>query len=84
MSGHWRREAQKVIYPALREGMAMGLKGRALRRHIGKQYPFGVRAHFPYRVWLDELEIALNERTPGPANPQTFLDLFNPGPELAT
>ena len=35
---YWREKAQSIIYPALREGLAQGLSGRSLRRHIRNHY----------------------------------------------
>lgn len=79
----WRERAKAVIYPAMLEGKQKGLTGRALRRFINKRYPFGVRAHFPYKVWLDELSIALEnplaKPVDAPGTRQLGLGLFDEG-----
>lgn len=80
--GTWRKRAKQIIAVALRLGKSRGIRGRALRRFITKSYPeygfldeFGrpVRAKYPYRVWLEELDAVMFKELHGLS--QTMLDL---------
>ena len=51
----WRRESRAVIERAACEGIAMGLEDDALVKHVRAAYPFGERAMWPYKIWLDEV-----------------------------
>lgn len=51
---HWRREARAVIERALLEGRAAGLSGAALLARVDAAYPFGERAMWPNKIWLDQ------------------------------
>ena len=65
---YWREKAQSIIYPALREGLAQGLSGRSLRRHIRNHYIIfdsaNLKKFYPYRVWCDEVDKALGGKNP--------------------
>ncbi len=47
----WSRQAREVVCAALEEGLAAGLAGRELERHVSSRYPFGPRENYPYKVW---------------------------------
>jgi hypothetical protein len=55
MNRTWRDAARSAIAKATTEGRKMGLEGKALEKHVRAAYPFGERAMYPYKVWLDEL-----------------------------
>lgn len=67
MSGYWRQKAQKIIGDAYRQAKDSGLRGRAVRRHITKQYAlYGhPRSKYPYRVWLEELDALMYKELNG-------------------
>lgn len=62
----WRSEAaavvRRVIAKTGREDMA------ALRRAIRAAYPFGERAHYPYKVWCEEVRRQLGQAADPPAD----------------
>lgn len=60
----WKEESDRVIAAQLEEYQAGGLTGDALKRAIGRHYPFGERRYWPYKVWLRQLALALGQ--PGP------------------
>jgi len=50
----WRTGAAKVIQEVIDR---VGCEDeKALRRAISAAYPFGPRAHWPYKVWLSEVK----------------------------
>lgn len=53
----WRTKSRSVILAALKDGRAAGLEGKALEKHVSAAYPFGERAMFPYKVWLNEFAL---------------------------
>jgi hypothetical protein len=57
VKSYWRRHARAAIEAALRSGRAKGLDGKELEQHVSDAYPFGVRQHHPYRVWLNEFSL---------------------------
>jgi hypothetical protein len=51
----WRERARPVIARVIKE---VGLDDmKALRKALRDAYPFGEKAYFPYKVWLDEIAI---------------------------
>jgi len=57
----WRDEAAPIIRRVLHN-----MKGRSeaeIKRALFEAYPFGERAHWPYKVWLDEIK---RQRNPNP------------------
>jgi hypothetical protein len=50
----WRDRSRTVILAALESGRKAGLEGKDLERYVSAAYPFGERAMFPYKVWLNE------------------------------
>lgn len=50
----WRSIARPLIAKCVRE---IGLSDRkALNKALRDAYPFGERAHHPYKVWLSEIK----------------------------
>lgn len=60
----WRAHSTKVIRDVIRENPT--LDESTLRKKISEAYPFGERAHHPYKIWLSEvkLQVALHFRKP--------------------
>ena len=52
MMTHWREVAIPIIAAVLKQYPEDGPERRKALRDA---YPFGERAHFPYKVWLDEI-----------------------------
>lgn len=50
--GYWRTQATTVIQQAIAEARALGYTPEETLRLVDRRYPFGERAHWPYRVWL--------------------------------
>ncbi len=60
MISHWRRIAAPIIAKILAE---MEEKPETeIRAALGAAYPFGLRKHHPYRIWLDEIRIQTGRR----------------------
>ena len=74
--GKWRKKARDIIYSAYAEAKSLGVKGRAVRRFINKKFPqYGhSRSKYPYRVWLDELDLLMYREINGVE--QLGLNLF--------
>lgn len=51
---HWRAHARKVIDRVIAESRALGLDAANTLKAIDLAYPFGQRAHWPYKMWLLE------------------------------
>lgn len=51
---YWRTVARDVIDRALKEGRSEGLEGDDLLARVDAAYPFGERAMYPYKTWLDQ------------------------------
>ena len=76
---NWKKAARETIDQALNEGRREGLEGRDLERHVRSQYPFGLRKHWPYKVWLKEIRRVF----PSPTKIQSErLPLFDSHPFL--
>ena len=60
MISHWRRLAAPIIARVLAE--TKGRPEAEMRAALRKAYPFGVRRHHPYRIWLDEIRIQTGRR----------------------
>lgn len=60
----WRGRCRPVIVEVIER---VGREDeRVLRRELRNAFPFGVKAYYPYRVWLDEIKVQLNKkRKPG-------------------
>ena len=66
MTSHWRKIATPIIAKVLAE--TAGKTGAEVRAALRAAYPFGVRRHHPYRVWLDEIRIQTGQRRLGSAD----------------
>jgi hypothetical protein len=60
----WRDIAYDAASKAYTEGHDLGLTGKALKAHLNKAYPFGVRQYHPYKIWLDVVKKLLNPGMP--------------------
>ncbi len=63
MISHWRKLAAPIISNVLTE--TKGQPDSDIRAALRAAYPFGVRRHHPYRVWLDEIRIQTGRRKIG-------------------
>ena len=63
MISNWRRVAAPIIAKVLAE--TAGKQDAEVRAALRAAYPFGVRRHHPYRVWLDEIRIQTGRRKIG-------------------
>lgn len=72
-TSQWRREAQRVIHQVIEDNVFGPVQCLhhgdvlQLRAKLREAYPFGDRAHWPYKVWLEEIRTALgyaNTRKP--------------------
>lgn len=61
MKSPWRVKSAQVIYKIIKENSGITIK--ELRKKISKAYPFGERKYHPYKIWLDEVRIALRRET---------------------
>jgi len=50
----WRQSAAPIIAAVLKE--TKDLPEKEIKAALKEAYPFGVRAHHPYKVWLDEIK----------------------------
>ena len=58
----WRKQSIAVIKSVV---AAVGTEDPiALRRAISEAYPFGLRQHYPYKVWLEEVNNAFEHGCP--------------------
>lgn len=64
MVSHWRRVAAPIIARVLAE--AKGQMDAKVRAALRAAYPFGLRRHHPYKIWLDEIRIQTGRRKIGP------------------
>jgi hypothetical protein len=74
MISYWRGRARPIIAQVIKDNKGKDLK--AVRKALYEAYPFGVRKHHPYKIWLDEIARQLNEKKryfapkKKPANPK--------------
>lgn len=61
MSATWRDTAKPIIASVLESTTDLSLKER--NKALREAYPFGKRAHHPYKIWLDEIAIQTGRRT---------------------
>jgi hypothetical protein len=64
MVSHWRRIAAPIIARVLADNA--GRPEAEVRAALRAVYPFGVRRHHPYRIWLDEIRIQTGRRLVDP------------------
>ena len=55
---HWRLAARDVIWPIV--WTHPQLDEPHLRQLVSEHYPFGERAMYPYKVWLEEVRDAMH------------------------
>ncbi len=55
MTSYWRKIAAPIIAGVLAE--TNGMPAKEIRAALRQAYPFGVRRHHPYRIWLDEVRV---------------------------
>jgi len=60
MTSHWRRLAAPIIAKILAE--TQGKPEAEIRAALRAAYPFGSRAHHPYKIWLDEIRVQTGRR----------------------
>jgi len=63
MTSYWRRRAAPIIARVLAE--TKGKPEAEVREALRAAYPFGPRAHHPYRIWLDEIRVQTGRRRIG-------------------
>ena len=73
----WREFARPIIKRVICE---VGTGDMVLlRRALREAYPFGVRQYFPYRVWLDEIQVQLGNKRFGRQEKEDKRQLKIPG-----
>jgi hypothetical protein len=53
MSKTWRESAIPIIAKVLKE--TEGQSEKEIKKALREAYPFGIREHWPYKVWCDEV-----------------------------
>lgn len=61
----WRDQAREVIDRVVKEHGTHDLD--ALEKAIRAAYPFGLREHWPYKVWNDEVRKTIKRLRSSPA-----------------
>ena len=54
----WREQVAPIIARVISEVGTTDLK--TLRAKLREAYPFGLREHYPYKTWCDEINRQLN------------------------
>lgn len=57
--GRWRKAARPIIANVIEENF--GKPVQQIRDAISAAYPFGPRAHYPYKEWLKEVREQVND-----------------------
>jgi hypothetical protein len=57
----WRLRARRVIVPIL-DGLSVPLCEKGMRAAVKDAYPFGLREHWPYKMWCKELREQIKRR----------------------
>jgi hypothetical protein len=70
MSQTWRSIARPIIAETIKK-VGTGDE-KVLKKALREAYPFGERAYYPYKVWLDEIKVQTGKKkgTPMPADPR--------------
>lgn len=58
---HWRDKARPIIREVL--AATKGKPEAEIKTALHHAYPFGPRAHHPYKIWLDEIKRQRQTRT---------------------
>ena len=61
---HWRAHARKVIQAVMKKNA--GKSEKEVRKAISDAYPFGERARYPYKIWLDEVQVQAGKKVKHP------------------
>lgn len=61
-SSYWRNAAAPVIARVI--ASMPGAGESAVRLALREAYPWGARAHHPYKIWLDECAVQLGKKPP--------------------
>lgn len=56
---HWRDTCRPIIARVIAKNPSADEK--ELRRLLSRAYPFGERAHHPYKIWLSEIRFQLGK-----------------------
>jgi len=64
---YWRKRANKVIAKVIEQEGTEDLD--ALEKSIRASYPFGDRAHWPYKVWLSAVNQTMRQLRGGGYKP---------------
>lgn len=51
----WRKIAAPIIHETLES--TKGFPESEIKKALREAYPFGLRKHHPYKIWLDEIKI---------------------------
>lgn len=77
MSTNWRSIAMRIVYETL-ERLPEGATFKEKRAALREAYPFGERAHQPYKVWLSECRRQLKlPARPKPSDKRNQMVLFD-------
>jgi len=57
---YWR----EISKPIIAEVLSRGLDPKKQKRALRKVYPFGERARYPYKIWLDEIKRQTGAKPP--------------------
>ncbi len=77
MSNTWRDIARPIIADVLKN--TEGKDEKTIKKALYDAYPFGVRQHHPYRIWLSEVQIQTKGKRFGKKNnvtPKEQMKLF--------
>jgi hypothetical protein len=55
MERTWRQIAAPIITKVLKDNK--GKSEGEIKRALFDAYPFGMRKHHPYKIWLDEIKV---------------------------
>ncbi len=60
MSKTWRDHAAPIIAKVLKD--TEGKTEKEIQHALRNAYPYGERAHHPYKIWLDEIKVQRDKR----------------------
>lgn len=55
----WRLRARQVLFDTVIAGLRRGDDPETIQQAIDDAYPFDMRRYMPYKVWLEERNVAL-------------------------
>lgn len=56
----WRERCKPIIAEVIAKNK--GKTEKDIRQALSEAYPFGQRKHYPYKVWLDEIKVQMNNK----------------------